>query len=49
MKSFGLLLGYSIVVLGSFGIGAWLVIQGHPWFAVLIILLGGSVSVKNAN
>jgi len=48
MKMFGLLFGYAVVLLGTFTIGAWLVIQGHPWFAFLIIILGGSVSVNHA-
>lgn len=34
------------VVLGLAGLGAWLVIAGHPWFGLLAMLLAGCVSVR---
>lgn len=33
-------------VVGCVGIGAWLAVQGHPWFALLAMLIGSSVTVK---
>lgn len=27
-------------IVGSLAVGAWLVINGHPWFGLLVILLG---------
>lgn len=35
---------FVILVLGSWAVAAWLVIAGHPWFALLLIVAGGSVS-----
>lgn len=35
---------FVLLVLGSWAIAAWLVVAGHPWFALLMIAAGGSVS-----
>lgn len=32
-----------VIVLGGFGIGAFLVMNGHPWFGLLVIILASSV------
>lgn len=33
---------FALIVLGGLGIGAWLVVQGHPWFALLVIAIVAS-------
>ncbi len=38
-----------VFVLGAFVIGAWLVMQGHPWWAAFIIILGASSKVKTTD
>lgn len=35
---------FVILVLGSWALAAWCAIVGHPWFALLLIVAGGSVS-----
>ena len=37
------------ITLGSFGIGASLVVQGHPCFALLVILCGARVRIRAVN
>lgn len=39
---------FVLIVLGCFGIGAWLVVESHPWFALLIIIIGSSVSFTSS-
>jgi hypothetical protein len=36
-------------VLGCVGIGAWLVVQGHPWFGLLSMLIGSSVRLRKSD
>jgi len=47
MKSFGIILGVGIIIVSCIAIGAWLVVQGHPWFGLLAMLIGGSVSYSS--
>jgi hypothetical protein len=35
----------ALVVSACVGVGAYLVIQGHPWFALIAMIIGGSVKV----
>ena len=38
---------FAVVVLGSMGIGGWLVVEGHPLFGLLVIMVGGTTSMKS--
>lgn len=38
---------FVLIVLGSIAAGTALVIAGHPWFALMVIVLGGSVSFNS--
>ncbi len=42
-----LYMAFAIIVIGTLAIAAWLTIEGHPWIAVLMLLLGCSVSIKS--
>jgi hypothetical protein len=37
---------YVLGLVGGLGIGAWLVTKGHPWFALLVMLIVSTVRVK---
>jgi len=39
----------TILVLGCVGIGAWLVISGHPWFGLFAMIIASGVSVKRTS
>ncbi len=41
-------IAFALIVVGSLAIGAWLVIAGHPWFAMLVILAGSSFSISKS-
>jgi hypothetical protein len=28
---------------GALGLGGWLVVEGHPWFALLVFIIAGSM------
>lgn len=34
-------IAFTVTVLGCVGIGAWLAVQGHPWFALFAMLIAG--------
>lgn len=36
----------SLLLVALFAIGAWLVVQGHPWFALLVFLAAVSIRIK---
>jgi hypothetical protein len=40
---------FAAIVLGGMAIGAWLVVNGHPWFALLIILSVGGTSMSQTS
>lgn len=35
-----------LTMLTGIGVGAWMIIKGHPWFGLLIILIVCSIKVK---
>lgn len=37
---------FMCVVVATLAAGAYLVVNGHPGFALLVLLMGGSVSMK---
>lgn len=37
-----------LVTVGGLGIGAWLVVAGHPWFAILVFILVAATSFKES-
>jgi hypothetical protein len=37
---------FVLLVLGCVGIGAWLVVADHPWFAAFAMLIGASTSMS---
>lgn len=41
MKDIFMLAVIVVVILGMLGIGAWLIIEGHPWFGFLVIIMAG--------
>jgi hypothetical protein len=47
MKNAVAYLCFAALVLGSLAIGAELVTQGHPWFGLLVILIGAGVRFSN--
>jgi hypothetical protein len=38
-----------IGAVGIIGIGAYLVVHGHPWFGLLVIIIGSSVRLKTGD
>ncbi len=48
MRDVGVVFAYAFIVVGCVAIGAWLVVQGHPWFGFFAMLIGGSVSFKTS-
>jgi hypothetical protein len=46
MKDVAIALIVSGVILGGIGIGAYLALKDHPWFALLVLLIVGSIRVK---
>lgn len=40
---------YVVMVLGSLAIGAYLVSNGHPYFAIFVIIMAGCVKFKYTN
>lgn len=37
---------FGITLLGGICVAAWLVVEGHPWFALLILLIVGGIRLK---
>lgn len=44
MKDIGLILALGLIIIACVAIGAWLVVEGHPFFGFLAMLVGGSIS-----
>lgn len=40
-------LSFASIIVGSIWAGVYLVMNGHPWFAFLVIAIGASVSMKS--
>lgn len=40
-------LAMAVIVVPCVGIGAWLVVQEHPWFGLLAMSIGGSISISS--
>jgi hypothetical protein len=38
------LYGFAVPFVGGLGVGAYLVVEGHPWFGLLVILITSRVS-----
>ena len=47
MKTIGIILAIGFIVVSCVAIGAWLIVQGHPWLGVFAMLIGGSVSYSS--
>ena len=47
MKIFGIMLALGIIVISCVAIGAWLVVQGHPYLGFFAMLIGGSASYSS--
>ena len=41
MKGFSIVVAHGLIVVSCVAIGAWLVANGHPWFGLLAMLIGG--------
>ena len=40
---------YGVTLLGGFGIAAWLIVEDHPWFALLFALCFASLKFKTGS
>jgi hypothetical protein len=47
MKDIGIILALGFIIVSGLGIGAWLVVQGHPWFGLFAMLIGGCISYSS--
>ena len=48
MKDIGLILALGLIIIACVAIGAWLVVQGHPWMGFLAMLIGGGTSYHSS-
>lgn len=37
---------FAVIVIGGLGIGAWLIIEGHPWFGLLVIIIVSGAKLR---
>jgi hypothetical protein len=42
-------LAFALIFVASLAAGTTLVMLGHPWFALLVFLIGGSISIRRGN
>lgn len=42
-------IGYAICFVGALCVAAFLVVNGHPWFAAAVMFLSGMISFKSTN
>ncbi len=47
MKDIGIILALGLIIIACVAIGAWLVVQGHPWMGILAMIIGCSVSYSS--
>ncbi len=45
-KNAALMLAFGTCLTAALGVGAYLVVNGHPWFGLLAMLIGSSMSFK---
>lgn len=38
---------FALAVIGGLAVGAWLVVSGHPWFALLVFLITTNVQMSH--
>lgn len=41
-------IGFALAYVGGFAVAAYLVVQNHPWFALLVFILTSSIHSKEA-
>lgn len=46
MKDFWVMCAVGLTIIGGLSIGAYLALHGHPWFALLAMLIVASIQVK---
>lgn len=49
MKEAAIMLAFGLTFVTALGIGAYLVVHGHPWFALLVMVIAASISFKTGD